>query len=257
MSDRGRLLIVNADDFGRTAGINSGVLEAHRGGIVTSATLMVGFPAAAEVADRLAEHRELGVGLHVTLTGGTPPLLPAGEVPSLVDDAGRLPREPSGLAGAEPDDVSSEIREQVRVFRELTGRPPTHLDGHHHCHRLPVVLDAVIEIAGELGLPVRAASPKVGERLRAAGIPTTDAFLASFYGEEATLTGLLQLMEAAGEGVTEIMCHPGRADDELRRDSSYVEEREREIEVLTHPEVAAAVRDLGLRLAHFGTAWTS
>lgn len=252
-----RLLIVNADDLGRTAGINRGTFDSHRRGIVTSATLMVGFPAARAASGALADDpglASLGVGLHVALTGGRPTLPPA-RVPSLVDDDGLLPRRPSGLDGAAPAEVLAEVRNQLARFRELTGGLPTHLDSHHHAHRLPVVCEALIEVAREHRLPVRAASPDVAERLRGAGVPTTDLFVERFYGEEATLEAMLDIVRTAGASgarSVEVMVHPGWADRELREDSTYVAEREREIAVLTDPEVRAAVADAGLRLGHFG-----
>src|SRR5437762_14249294 len=94
-------VIVNADDLGRTPGINRGVFEAHRRGIVTSASLMVNYPAAAEVAQLSAENPGLGIGLHVALTGGVP-ALPPERVRTLVDAHGRLPSRPSGLGAADP-----------------------------------------------------------------------------------------------------------------------------------------------------------
>ena len=253
----GRLLIVNADDLGRTAGINRGTFEAHRDGVVSSATLMVGFPAAPEAAAAWTDDpglARLGVGLHVTLTGGRPTLPPA-EVPSLVGGDGRLPRRPEGLDGAEPREVLAEVRSQLRRFRELTGRLPTHLDSHHHSHRLPVVCEAVIEVARQHRLPVRNASPEVRERLRGAGVPTTDLFVERFYGEEATLDAMLDIVRRAGAsdaGSVEVMVHPGRADRALQADSTYVEEREREIDVLTDPAVRRALEESGFRLGHFG-----
>lgn len=258
MTDTRRLLIVNADDLGRTSGINRGTFEAHRDGVVTSATLMVGFPAAAEAGKAAAGDpglEGLGVGLHVTLTGGGPPTLPPGKVPSLVDAAGRLPRRPEGLTGAAPREVLAEVRSQMERFRELVGRLPTHLDGHHHCHRLPVVAEAVIEVARRHRLPVRNVSSGVRERLRGAGVPTTDLFVERFYGEEATLDAMLEIVRdaaASGAGSVEVMVHPGRADRALQVDSTYVEEREREIDVLTHPDVRAAIEAAGFRLGHFG-----
>ena len=246
-----KLLVVNADDLGRTPGINAGIFEAHRRGIVTSATLMVGFPAAAAAAAEWAAHPDLGVGLHVALTGGAP-TLPPGQVPSLVDEQGRLPPRPEGLAGARPDEVLAEVRSQLRRFRELTGRSPTHLDSHHHAHRLPVVLDAVVAVAREAGLPVRNASREVGERLRRAGIATTDGFVERFFGAEARLEVLREILGALGPGATELMCHPALVDDELRGTSSYAEERAQELVVLTHPEARELVEAAGLRLVHFG-----
>ncbi len=252
MTAAAKLVIVNADDLGRTPGINAGIFAAHRRGVVTSATLMVGFPAAAAAAAEWAAAPALGVGLHVTLTGAAP-TLPPERVPSLVDADGRLPRFPDRQTGADPGEVLAEVRSQLARFRELTGRLPTHLDSHHHSHRLPVVLDALVAVARETGLPVRNASPAVGERLRSAGVATTDVFVERFFGAEARLEVLLEILAAARPGVTEVMCHPAVVDDELRAASTYLDDRERELEVLTHPEVRRAVEREGIRLVHFGT----
>jgi len=246
-----RILLVNADDLGRTAGINAGIFAAHAEGIVTSATLMVTFPAAAEAAAAWARHPRLGIGLHLTLTGSRP-LLPPERVPSLVDAEGRFPRRPEGLGGAAQAEVLAEARAQLGLFRELAGRLPTHLDSHHHAHRLPPVREALITLAREFRLPVRKASPEVGRRLAEAGVPTTDTFLEAFFGEGARLDVLLDLVTRLGPGTSELMCHPGLADEELRRESTYADERERELTLLTAPAVGRAVADHGIRLAHFG-----
>ncbi|MCB1008012.1 MAG: carbohydrate deacetylase [Acidobacteria bacterium] len=248
-----RLLVVNADDLGRTVGINDGIFEAHARGIVTSATMMVGFPAARDAAARLGEHPRLGIGLHVTLTGARP-TLPAAAVPSLVDASGRLPRKPERIARFEPSEVRAEIRHQLDRFRELTGRLPTHLDSHHHSHRVPVVLEALIEVAREHRLPVRRASEEVAERLAEEGVATTDTFVERFIDAEARLEVLLEILAGLGPGSTEIMCHPGYPDDELRRESGYAEPRRREIDILTHPLTVAAVRAAGLVPARFDEA---
>ena len=248
---RDRLVIVNADDLGRTSGINAGIFAAHRDGVVSSATLMVASPAAEEAAAALPDHPELGVGLHVTLTGSVP-TLPAARVPSLVDAGGRLPRRPVGLAGAAAAEVAAEVRSQLERFRELTGRLPTHLDSHHHSHRMPVVLEALVEVAREHRLPVRNASPAVGRRLREAGLATTDAFVERFFGEEARLEVLLEVLRGLGKGATEVMCHPAHPDETLRAESTYAAERERELAVLTDPAAREALAELGLRLGHFG-----
>ncbi len=256
MSPAGKLLVVNADDLGRTAGINAGIFEAHRRGIVTSATLMVGFPAAVEAAAMLGSYPDLGVGLHVTLTGARP-TLPPEEVPSLIGADGRFVAKPEGMAAPVEAEVLAEARNQLARFRELTGRMPTHLDSHHHSHRRPEVLAVLIEIALEHRLPVRAASPEVGERLRAAGVATTDHFVERFFGDEARLDVLLEILRGLQPGSTELMCHPARLDDELRATSSYVDARECELAVLTDPAVRAALDEAGIRLADFRTACAS
>jgi len=246
-----RLLIVNADDLGRSEGVNRGIFEAHERGVVTSATMMVSFPAARRAGAELAHHPDLGVGLHVTLSGAAP-TLPVREVPSLVDAGGLLPRKPDAMGEIDPAELRAEVRHQLELFRRMTGRMPTHLDSHHHSHRLPVVLDALLEVAREHGLPVRRASEEVAVRAAAAGVRTTDRFVESFFAETATLEELLGIVRGVGPGVTELMCHPGYADEELREGSGYVDVREREIAVLTDPRVATTIQELGIGLTHFG-----
>jgi len=248
-----RSIVVNADDLGRTVGINDGIFEAHRHGLVTSATLMVGFAAARDAAARLHRLPELGIGLHLTLSGARP-TLPPERLPSLVDLEGRLPRRPEGLAAVAPAEVLAEARRQLELFVELTGRLPTHLDSHHHSHRQPVVLDAVVALAREHDLPVRRSSEEIAARLAAEGIATSDHFVERFFGENATFEVLLELLRQLPPGTTEIMCHPGYPDDELRRESTYAEPRAREVEVLTDPRLLAAVRELGLRPVRFDRA---
>lgn len=246
-----KILIVNADDLGRTSGINSGIFEAHRTGLVSSATLMVGYPAAREAAARLGEYPDLGVGLHVALTGQAP-LLPTHRVPSLVDQAGRFPAKPDGYSEIDEEEVLAEASAQLDRFQHLTGRLPTHLDSHHHSHRHPLICNALIAMATEYDLPVRNSSPSVGQRLREQGVATTDGFVEHFFGEGACLTTLLEILGNVQDGTTELMCHPAYVDTELRKTSSYADDRLRELEILTHGDALLAVQRLDLRLRHFG-----
>ena len=244
-------MIVNADDFGRTAGVNRGVVESHLRGIVTSASLMVACPAAPDAARLATENPKLGVGLHVALTGG-PPVLPPRQIPGLVDGSGRLPAKPEGLVKATPHDVLLEARAQLKRFREIMGRSPTHIDCHHHAQRVPAVLEALVTLAWETGLPVRSVSLEVRKRFKREGIRTTDGFVESFFDPGATLEGLLRILGELHLGTTELMCHPAVVDDELRAASSYADPRARELQVLTHPEARQAIQAAGIRLVHFG-----
>ena len=246
----GKRLIVNADDFGRTSGINRGIVTAHRQGIVTSATLMVAYAPAAEAAALAWEHPGLGVGLHVALTGG-PPVLPPERLSSLVDAKGLLPAKPEGLGRAKPDEVLAEARAQLRRFRDLVKRDPTHFDSHHHSHRTPAVLEALLTLAWETGLPVRCASPDMRDRLRRENVRTTDAFVEDFFDQQVLLPTLLRIVDEVPVGTTELMCHPAVVDDELRRSSGYAEMRAKELELLTHREVRQAVQAMGIKLIHF------
>jgi predicted glycoside hydrolase/deacetylase ChbG (UPF0249 family) len=233
-------LIVNADDLGRTPGINLGIFDAHRRGIVRSATLMVNYPAAAQAAALTAGSPRLGIGLHVQLTGG-PARLPAERIPTLVGKDGLLPPKPDGLAAADPVEVLAEARAQLARFRELLGRDPTHFDSHHHSHRSDSVFAAVVALARETGRPVRPAGEDQVERLRAEGIRTPDHFSEEFFGDTARLEVLLEILRGLPEGTTELMCHPAVVDEELRATSSYALPRARELEVLTSPEIVDAV----------------
>jgi len=245
-------LIVNADDLGRTEGINEGIFDAHRRGIVTSATMMVNYPAARRVAALSRDSPALGIGLHLALSGGVP-ALPPEQLRSMVDANGLLPAKPAGLAGADRAEVLAEVRAQLRRFREIMGRDPTHFDSHHHSHReVPAVFDAILTLAWETGLPVRSASPAMAAQLRSEGVPTPDHFVEEFYAEGATLNALIGIVEELPMGTSELMCHPAVVDEELRSRSGYAEARTRELDVLTNAAVRQAVRRSGIKLISFG-----
>lgn len=245
-------LIVNADDLGRTEGINEGIFDAHRRGIVTSATMMVNYPAAPRVAVLSRDSPALGIGLHVALSGGVP-ALPPEQVRSLVDANGMLPAKPGGLAGADRAEVLAEVRAQLKRFREIMGRDPTHFDSHHHSHReVPAVFEAILAVAWETGLPVRSASAAMAAQLRREGVPTPEHFVEDFYAEGAALNDLIGIVEDLPMGTSELMCHPAIVDAELRSSSGYAEPRARELDVLTNPAVRQAVQRSGVRLINFG-----
>ncbi len=180
-------LIVNADDLGRTHGINTGVFEAHRLGIVTSATAMVNYEGIHEAARLSRENPGLGIGLHVALTGGRTALPPA-SVPSLIDARGLQPAKPDGLLGANlAGEIEAEIDAQFAKFVEVFGRRPTHLDSHHHAHRSPEVFEAVCGLALREGLPVRNAGGSMGGELKKRSVPTSDVFEESFFDRGASV----------------------------------------------------------------------
>ena len=247
-------MIFNADDLGRTLGINDGVFEAHERGLVRSATLMVGFPAARDAGRRMRQHPRLGVGLHLTMTGARP-TLPAARLPSLVDASGLLPRKPENFDSPRLEEVMAEARSQLALFREITGQDPTHFDSHHHSHRHPVVAEVVLDLAMELGVPVRRSSEGLAEGFRVRKVTSTDSFVEAFFDTGATVETLLSLFERARSGAlgasVEVMCHPGYADHALRAESGYAGARDREIAVLCDPEVVAAFAAAGLVNSRF------
>jgi len=246
-----RRLVVNADDFGRTNGIVQGTLEAHLLGIVTSATVMVLEPAAARgIREAIRRAPRLSLGLHCVLTGGGPPST-RGPLLTLAP-GGRFARNAEALPeGLDPDEIRRELEAQIRTFEDFAGRPPSHLDSHHHAALHPQVAPVFAEVARERGLPVRAASPEARATLRRAGLATPDAFFDGFYGAGATVQNLLSILADLPPGVSELMCHPGHSDAELAAGSTYAAERDGEIAVLCDPRVRGTIVQRGIELVPF------
>jgi predicted glycoside hydrolase/deacetylase ChbG (UPF0249 family) len=219
-----RYLIVNADDFGACAGVNRGIVEAHRRGIVTSASLMVRMPGSEEAAALARECRALSVGLHA----------------SFVDER-RHPVADLSDSGA----CRAALDEQLMRFTDLLHRRPTHLDSHHHVHALPGVLPYFREAAEHYGIPLRACS----------GVRYCSRFYGQWAGEthpgHVSATGLIRIVEAeVGDGVTELACHPGYPDPTLV--SSYADERELELRTLCDVRVRRFLDSCGIALVGFG-----
>jgi predicted glycoside hydrolase/deacetylase ChbG (UPF0249 family) len=226
-----RCLIVNADDFGQSPGVNRGIIRAHEHGIVTSASLMVRPTAAAEAAAYARAHPGLGVGLHVDLgewayAGGA--WEPLYEVAPLED------------AGA----VAAAVGAQLSTFRDLVGADPTHLDSHQHVHRRAPVHGVLTAIARRLGVPLR--HDTAGVR-----------YCGEFYGQEADgrslpgavgIDALLRILAALPPGVTELACHPAEGDD---LETMYRAERALELRALCDPRARAALVASGIRLVSF------
>lgn len=213
-------------------------------------------PAAEDAAEIAQGYPGLGIGLHLAFTG-MPATLGPRAIPSLMTAEDLLPPKPDGLGRAKPEHVLLEARAQLRRFRDILGRLPTHLDTHHHAHRLPVILEAVLVLAWETGLPVRAASPDVHAQLRREGIPTTDLFREDFFGPTATVETLRRVIDEVEPGTTELMCHPALVDDLLRQGSSYSEPRAAELKALVSVEVRHALQATGVKLVDFSSLTSS
>jgi len=150
-------LIFSGDDFGRAASINSAIVRAHVQGILTSASLMVTGDALGDAVARAREHPTLAVGLHVAVVGARG-VLPASEVPHLVNAHGFLPRDPL-LAGvrfflnpALRAELRREITAQFERFAD-TGLPLAHVDGHYLMHLHPTIFPILVSLAEQYGAP--------------------------------------------------------------------------------------------------------
>lgn len=246
-----RALWFNADDFGHSPGVSDGIVEAMTRGCVGTTTAMVARDGTLDAIARHAPQLAGRIGVHLQLTGGRP-LLPADEVPSLVGPDGSFPRHAAAVRHPDRREVEREWAAQIAAVRDV-GVEPSHIDSHHHVHALPMVTDAFVATAQRHDLPARGFDPSVRDRLREAGVRTADVFSGDFYGEHATLDGLLDALRRAAStmtdtGTLEVMCHPGRVDDALRATSSYVDERAHELELLCDPDLPARIHDLGFEI---------
>jgi hypothetical protein len=246
-------LIVNGDDLGYSAGVDAGIVRAHREGVVTSTTFMTNQPRAEETAELVRALPTLDVGVHLVITSGRP-LSDTAAVPSLVgaDGAFLRAREVVGTGRVRADDVLREFRAQLARGRQLLGREPSHIDTHHWVEGDPAVLDAFVTLARETGAAARCLTPEIRDRLRTAGVRTPDAYSRAFQHEgHIDVPSLLGILASLGEGVTELGCHPGEPDPDLEKRSSYARERPVELVTLTHPAVRERVTDLGIELVGF------
>ncbi|MFJ7684938.1 chitin disaccharide deacetylase [Peribacillus butanolivorans] len=221
-------LIVNSDDFGYSRGINFGIIDSHKYGILNSATLMTNMPGAEHAFELAKENPKLQVGIHLVLTCGRPLL---DNVSSLVDDNGNFKKlnDLYKHKGIILEDVEREWTAQIEKFL-ASGITPTHFDSHHHVHTLPELLPVVQRLSKKYSLPVRREKEQAVE-----GVPAfSDVFLHDFYGETATLDYFEKLaIRFPDDSVVEVMTHPGYLDNSILDGSSYNTDRLKETEILT------------------------
>jgi hopanoid biosynthesis associated protein HpnK len=276
-------LIVNADDFGYTPGVNRAIVEASRvtgGGIVTATSLLANGAAFDDAVALAARYPALDVGCHLNLVEGTP-VAPPREVAGLVDESGRFAGAGrlalwliSGRARV--DEIERECAAQVeRVV--AAGIQPSHLDTHQHTHLHPRVARAVVRTARRFGIawvrrPFESFSPsghgKLKRRVLAGGLKLLSVPFDSTMAAESlrttrhftgfVLTGRLTgetlrlTLEQVPEGITELMCHPGYDDAALASASTNLREsRQHELDALRDPRVLATLADRGIMLQSF------
>ena len=247
-----RLLIVNADDFGRSAGVDDGIVRAHREGIVTSTTFMTNAPSTAHAASLARATPTLDVGVHLVLTYGRP-LSDPGRIPSLVREDGSFWRPSELLARSiDRNEALFEYRVQYARARELAGREPTHVDTHHWVHDHPALSWAVCELARTTGAAARSHTPAQRDEYRAKGVRTPDHFTREFqHPGHIEVADVLALLSQVEDGVTELMCHPGEPDPELVATSAYARERPIELATLTDARVRDALERERISLTTF------
>jgi len=284
-------LIVNADDYGLTTGVSDGILRAHREGIVTSTTAMMNMPGIERPLRLARQEPNLGLGVHLVFTVGQP-VLPPDEVPTLVDVTGHFLKVDvwrTSLGRMDLSELWAEWQAQIVMFHGVFVAKPDHLDCHHFVYLQPPIFELYLRLAQQERVPARvpilaASGPAGGSPGESLDVFATrfgldreqahvvldgnlaalqqyrvrhpDGFCAEFGDEGVSLERLLAILDGLPEGVTELMVHPGIADEALRSISTYATQRERELEILCHPVVKARVAAGDIELVNFGTLAT-
>jgi predicted glycoside hydrolase/deacetylase ChbG (UPF0249 family) len=221
-TDTERYVIINADDFGESEGVNRGVIEGHARGVVTSASLIVTRARSAEAWALARQHPQLGVGLHVAFSRHGKWLIDLQDLHV----------------------VERELARQFDMFVDLTGQLPTHLDSHRHAHREFNVGRVFLELSERYQLPLRGLC-----RVRFVGAFYAQAREGQSELSRISAERLVALIQSAQPGFTEISCHPGYEDAE--NDETYNRERAVELRALTDPRVCAAAATCGVALVTY------
>jgi chitin disaccharide deacetylase len=274
-----RRLIINADDFGLTAGVNRAIVEAHERGIVTSATLMADGQAFDDAVSLARSRSRLGVGCHIVLVDGSP-LVRQTATHTLLDPARSTADAPCFRQGIgkfaalallgklAPDEIEAEATAQIRKL-QASGVSVTHFDSHKHTHMFPKVFRPLLRAAQacgvkavrnpfervrssqlarpglwrrwtELGI-LRSLAKHFREAVRDAGMVTPDGTFAIVTTGSLDERLLHRMLKHLPEGTWELVCHPGYNDADLRNIHTRLREsREQELRLLT----AQSTRDL-------------
>ena len=267
-------LVINADDFGFSLGINRGIMDANAAGTLPSTSIMPTMPGFDDAVTRArGAGPRLGVGLHFTLTVGRP----ITQARSLVDSTtgeflsfGRLARRAFARRVVQRD-VEQECEAQLARCR-AAGLDLTHLDSHHHSHTLPTIRAGVRRVARAAGiryvrvpaepllhrgLPMRRLADRAFLRClslgsRNAGAPRVGFFGSSFFNDSRFEAHLLSLVDHLPAGVSELMVHPGWVDQPLPGGDWYTTPRERELAALLSPALRERLALRRVRVVHFG-----
>lgn len=256
---RCRGLIITADDFGRHPAINAAIERAHREGVLTAASLMMGEPHVAEAVSIAKRNPQLRVGLHAVLTSGRAVLSPS-RIPDLVDEQGRFPDDAMARDGVRffflpkvRRQLAAEIRAQFEAFK-ATGLTLDHVNAHCHFHLHPTILSLLLKIGREFDLramrvPAEKNAPPViapallwlRHALKKEGIAHNDQVAGLNHSGGMDEQQLLNVLAQLSPGVTEIYSHPATASGRDISDAMAGYRHEDELAALLSPRVRAAL----------------
>lgn len=213
-----RKLIVNADDYGLTPGVNYGIIEAFKYGVLTSTTLMINQNFTKHAIELGKKFNGLGIGIHITFDKGKA----LSGISTLTNCSGEFLKYRNLKEIGKAEDFYQEAKLQIEKFIELVGRKPTHIDTHHHIHmKIEGATEAIEKLGKEYKLSIR--NPKT--------------LIEDFYDELIDTQKLLEMLERKKSDIVEVMCHPGYVDFELLDTSSYNRKREDELKILKSHEL--------------------
>jgi predicted glycoside hydrolase/deacetylase ChbG (UPF0249 family) len=276
-------LVINADDFGLCESVNKGIVEAHTKGVLTSTTIMTNMPAAEQAVELAKKLPNLGVGVHLNLTNGTP-LCQDDSLKLLLNAEGNFGLSPGKLAiaslisGKARAAIEAELAAQIQWLIDR-GVKPTHLDSHKHIHSFPLVFRIVCRLARRFAIPTMRYTfePKQvcnlpwpvtdrESRKRASLVRTmaklnrwqTSAFFKTdaLWGVAHTGNINVNFFRAVSlyntAATAELMTHPGYAYGLDATRTRLVKQREVELEALCSEKTKQYFKEAGIKLVHYG-----
>jgi predicted glycoside hydrolase/deacetylase ChbG (UPF0249 family) len=279
-----KTLVINADDFGLSEGVNKAVYEAHTKGVLTSATIMANMPAAEQAVKVAAELPDLGVGVHLNVFEGGP-VSPDRSVECLIDGSGRFAYSPAQLA------ILAAARRRVRIairtefaaqiaWAVESNVSPTHLDSHKHFHCLPWLFPTVCDLARRFGIgavrfclephcvcqvPWPLSTRADRKRARLIGMMSrinrrqnrrflkSQALLGVSHTGRIDVTFLKAVSLYNPAAAAEVMTHPAVGNDDLDPGRTrLLKQRTAELEALCDPRAGRFFKDAKVRLVHYG-----
>lgn len=224
-----KYLIINADDFNLTRGVDRAILECHDKGLVTSTTVLVTLPFLKSSVKELRRRPFLGKGIHLSLTLGEA-VHPKTPFPLKRELLKRLHK----LSGK---DVEREYEAQILKFKKLLGEFPSHMDTHHHVHIVPNILSAVRRLSAKYDMPYRLQTHHLFEDLDPKKHWTREKFA--------------QCLRKLPSGISEIMVHPGFVGAPLRKISSFLTGRNAERKLLQDAKLRSLLDEINIKLINF------
>lgn len=276
-------LIVNADDFGLHPLINAGIIKGHQEGFITSTSLMPSAPCWQEAVRLAKENPRLGIGVHLTLVGGVPSVLPKEQVSSLLDDDGLFLPDYVAFAkryysgAVKKTELEAELRAQFE--RALScGVNITHIDSHQHTHVLPGINSLVLKLSNEYNI-IRVRIPKEGYlftggfqtgvgrligrsglsfcadmaalRADSLGLRHPQHFYGMLAGGHLNAQLIANILRQLPEGVSEIMTHPGLDSAALGKAFSWQYHWREELDAYLDAGNKALLKELGIEPVSF------